>query len=266
MNEKDDRAHDGMDRPLKIPGSSGAAAALAKRFYDEVGVRPLPAKPGSRGDRLFAIDLDGRPVRTPAKHVVAVPSEALGEALAAEWRAQGERIDPRSMPLTRIVNSGLDGVAGREAEVAEDLVKFAGTDLLFYRAEHPVELVDRQARLWDPILDWASRELGVAFVVGAGVMHVAQEPLLAERFRGRVARFGPLELAALHVMTTISGSAIIAWATAAGRLAPEAAWTAAHVDEDWQIEQWGEDAEAGARRHARWLEFAAAAALVGMLR
>jgi chaperone required for assembly of F1-ATPase len=213
----------------------------------------------------FSILLDGKPVRTPAKALLAVPTRALAEAIAAEWQGQGERIDPASMPLTKLANSVLDGVTGREADVRADIVKYAGGDLVCCRALEPEALVQRQAEAWDPIVAWSNQALGACFAVAAGIMPVEQP----EAATGAVARalegYAPFGLCAVHVMTTLMGSALLALAHARGRLGAEAAWAAAHVDEDWQIAKWGQDAEAKARRQRRWQEMQAASRLLGLL-
>lgn len=225
-----------------------------KRFYEAVSV-------GGDPDGGFRILLDGRTVRTPARSVLAFPSAALAEAAGAEWRAQAEVIRPETMPLTRLANSCIDGVAPNRAAVADDIVKYAGTDLVCYRAEGPEGLVARQRAAWDPLVAWAERRLGARFVLSEGVMPVAQSAALLSSVRALLPVAEPLRLGALHALTTLTGSAVIALAVAEGRLSVEDAWSAAHVDEDWNIALWGEDAEAKARRDRRRLE-AAAAALV----
>jgi chaperone required for assembly of F1-ATPase len=228
-----------------------------KRFYR--GVTVDGAAPA------FRVLLDGKPVLTPAKRELALPNRPLAEAVAAEWEAQGERIDPGTMPLTRLVNSAVDGVAGREAEVRADIAKYAAGDLLCYRAEAPAELVCRQAEAWDPVLAWARAALGANFAVGRGIVPVAQPEAAAEAVGRALARLDVFGLAAHHVMTTLTGSVLLALAHAGGRLTGEEAWAAAHVDEDWQIGQWGEDAEAKARREKRWAEMQAASRLLALL-
>jgi chaperone required for assembly of F1-ATPase len=228
-----------------------------KRFYRAVtvdGVAPT-----------FRVLLDGKPMRTPAKRELALPARALAEAVAAEWEAQGERVDPAAMPLTRLVNSALDGVAGREDEVRAEIAKYAGSDLLCYRAESPAELVRRQAVAWDPILAWARAELDVHLATGQGIVPVPQPQAAIAAIEGVLADLDALALAAHHLMTTLTGSAVLALAHACGRLTAEEVWAAAHVDEDWQISQWGEDAEAKARRHRRWAEMQAASRLLNLL-
>ena len=230
--------------------------ALPRRFYTEASI-------GAAAAGGFAVLLDGRPVRTPAKAALAVPSESLAEALAAEWRAQGEIIEPQSMPLTRLVNSALDGVAGaREATIAE-VAKFAETDLVCYRAGEPTALVAAQAEAWDPVIAFARDALGAQFVLAEGVMFVAQtaSTLAAVRHALEAETAGPagaLRLAALSVMTSLTGSVLLALGVARGSIDAAAAWRAAHVDEDHQIAIWGHDAEAASRRDQRWRDMEAA--------
>jgi chaperone required for assembly of F1-ATPase len=231
--------------------------ARPKRFYRTSSVDGrAPA---------FRVLLDGKPVRTPARRELAVPSRALAEALAAEWQAQGEYIDPASMPLTRLANSAIDGVTGREGEVRADIAKCARSDLLCYRAEGPAELVRRQAEAWDPVLAWARDALGARLVLGQGIVPVAQPPAATAAIEGALAGLDAFALSAHHVMATLTGSALLALAHARGRLTAEEAWAAAHVDEDWQISRWGEDAEARARRDRRWTEMQAASRLLALL-
>jgi chaperone required for assembly of F1-ATPase len=238
-----------------------AARPLLKRFYKAVTV----AEPGAQGPDGFRILLDGKTVRTPAKAVLAVPARALAAAIAAEWEAQREHIDPATMPLTKLVNSAIDGVRGREAVVREDIAKYAASDLLCYRASSPEPLAHRQAELWDPVLAWSRDELGLPLVVVEGIMPVAQPEAATAALARALAGYNAFALAALHVMTTLTGSALLALAHARGRLDVEAAWAAAHVDEDWQIAKWGEDTEAKARRQRRWAEMQAASRLLALM-
>ena len=229
---------------------SRPAPAVARRFYQRVAVEP--AADG------FAVVLDGRPIRTPARARLVVPLAPVAERIADEWRGQGERIDPATMPATRLANSALDGVAARTREVTDEIVGFAGSDLLFYRAAAPEGLVARQAALWDPILAEAERALAVRFILAEGVMPVDQSaPALAAVRRAVPPE--PFTLAGVHVLTTLTGSALIALAVHRRALPLDAAWAAAHVDEDWNIALWGEDAEAAARRARRHRDAEAAA-------
>lgn len=241
----------------KVPGREPLRPQLPRRFYKDVSIEPA-----GEGHRIL---LDGRPVRTPKKAELAVSQAALGEAMAEEWRAQGEFIDPETMPLTKMVNTALDAVAGQEAAVAADIAAFAGSDLTCYRAEHPTELVALQARAWAPVLAWAQEALEANFVLTEGVMPIEQPPEAVKAVADAVTRYDALSLAGLHVMTTLTGSALIALAHAQGRLSAEEAWAAAHADEDFQISQWGEDLEARERRARRWAEFQAASRLFGFV-
>ena len=231
----------------------GANTELPKRFYATASV----------GETVggYAVLLDGKTVRTPSKKPLAVPRRATAQALAAEWDAQVKIINPATMPLTRLVNSAIDGVIGQEREVAADAAKFAGSDLLCYRADLPEGLVALQKQHWDPVLAWAARDLGCQFNVTIGVRYVAQPPDALAKIATLVARYDPFTLAGLHSMTTLMGSVLLALAVARGHLTGQAAWTAAHVDEDWQISLWGTDDEAVARRQSRWRDMQAAMVL-----
>jgi len=247
-------------KPVNVPGKEAATAPLPKRFYANVTIDTAAPEEG------FAILLDGRAVRTPKKMPLVVPTRALAEAIAAEWAAQGERIDPQTMPLSKLAITAIDGVGGAAAEVAAEIVKFAGSDLLCYRAEGPEALVQRQAEVWDALLQWCEAELGACFILAEGVMPVEQSREALDRIAVEVAPFDALALTGLHVMMTLTGSALLALAHAKGRLSLEEAWAAAHLDEDWQISQWGEDAEAAERRAVRWAEMQAASRFLELLR
>jgi chaperone required for assembly of F1-ATPase len=228
------------------------AVELPKRFYETVSVETE--------DGVYAIRLDGRSVRTPSRRVLVAPSRRIAEIIAAEWRGQGERIDPATMPATRLANTVIDGIADDPLPVRDDAARFAETDLLFYRADAPERLVERQRLSWDPIVAWAERLAGGRFVLGQGVMHVAQPPATLEGVRRVLSsETNPFRIAALHQMTTLTGSVLIALAVMHGHLDVDQAWVAAHVDEDWNIEQWGADEEAEARRARRFADMRAAA-------
>lgn len=231
--------------------------ALRRRFYRDVAVVG-----GAAG---AAIALDGRPVRTPARGALAVPSRALAEALAAEWRRQGEVIDPASMPLTRLANTVIDGVAAAADEVAGEIRKYLGSDLLCYRAATPEGLSARQAAHWDPVVAWARAALGADFAVGRGVVHVAQ-PASAIAAASTAIPAHPWRLGAVHAITTLTGSALIALALDRGAITVAAAWAAAHVDEDWNMEFWGRDEPALARRRFQFDEMTAAATVLAEIR
>ncbi len=248
---------DGEPRKPMKAAQQAMRPAPPKRFFETAGIEER--------DGAFVLTLDGRPARTPARNPMAVPTRPLGEALAAEWQAQEAVIDPAAMPLTRLVNSAIDGVAPSMAEVAEDIAKYVGSDLIVYRAGESDRLVAEQAAAWDPILAWAYEAFGARFLLSQGVTFVAQPETAVAALRGRIAaETSPFRLAALHVMTTLTGSALIALAHAAGRLTAEEAWAAAHVDEHFQERVWGEDEEAMQRRARRRADFLAAAHLYAL--
>ncbi len=231
--------------------------SLVKRFYRTVEICE------AAGGR-YALTLDGRGARTPGRNPLAAKSRALMLKVAAEWERQRETIEPADMPLTRLLNAAIDGVSRTMAETRAEVLKYAGSDLLCYRAQEPESLAERQRLALDPVLAWAAEALGARFILSAGVMHVEQPPQSIAAVRSAIEDFDdPVALAALSAMTTLSGSALLALAVAHGRLSPEAAWRAAHVDEDFEIERWGVDEEARARREARWREFEAAALAAG---
>lgn len=232
---------------------------LPRRFYKEVSV-------GER-EGSFVLLLDGRASKSPGGNRLALPFLAAARRLADEWQAQTEFIDPAAMPLTRIVNSAIDGVAHRRDATVDEIARYAGADLVCYRAAEPRTLVEAQAAAWDPILVFAREKLGAHFICTEGVVFVEQkEPSRAavKQAIARIANSGraaPFALAALHVMTTHTGSVLLALAVAHGARTPTEAWTAAHVDEDFEMRAWGEDAEALQRRVRQWREMEAAASL-----
>ncbi|MCO6385657.1 ATP12 family chaperone protein [Aliihoeflea sp. 40Bstr573] len=234
---------------------------LPKRFYKSASVRQDPAT----GD--FAVELDGKPVRTPGRAVLALPTEAAARLVADEFDAQTEEINPFDMPVLRIGNTAIDGVSTDTQAVLEDILRYSSTDLVCYRAEGPESLVVRQSEGWDRILDWARASLGARFVIAEGVMHVDQprEAIGAVGIHLKM-REEPFRLSALHVMTSLTGSALIALAVDAGELTAEEGWMAAHIDEDWNISQWGEDGEAAKMRAAKKRDMLAAATLLEALK
>ena len=250
----DDRATPQQSAARHVRGER--PRALPKRFYQLVTVDAAPTPPDVR------ILLDGRPIRTPAKRELAVPGEALAEAIAAEWRAQLTTIDPATMPLTKLVNTAIDGVRGREAEVRADIVGYAGSDLVCYLASAPADLVASQQERWGPVRDWFGDHVGVELRWTQSIQHVEQDELLATRLDAVMSAYGAFELAALHVITTLTGSAVLALACAERRLTVAQAWALAHIDEDFQIAMWGEDAEAAQRRSARTVDVDAASRLL----
>ncbi len=244
--------------PMKAAQQS-MRAGLPRRFYQTAGLERM-----ADGWRLV---LDGKPARTPARHPLMAANETVAAALASEWNAQAELIDPATMPLTRLVNAALDGVAAQAGAVRAEITRYAGTDLICYRAEAPAELSDAQAGLWDPLVAWAREALGAPLMLGAGVVHVPQPELALEQVARAVEAVpAPLPLAALSTVTTLTGSAIIARALAHGRLGPDEGWGAAHVDEDHQSRVWGVDDEATARMAARRRDYDAAALVLDATR
>ena len=244
--------------PMRAAQANMRAPTL-RRFYQRVEV----VEDDGGG---FAVKLDGRSVRTPGKRPLVAPSRTIAELIAAEWTAQGETIAPMTMPATRLANSAIDGVAGALAATRAEIAKYATADLVCYRAEGPEALVALQAEAFDPVLAWGRERLGVRFITTVGIAHVAQpETALAAARTAVEAYADPFAVAALHVMTSLTGSLLIALMTAKGALTAADAWQVAHVDEDFQIARWGEDDEAKARHAARWRDFEAAAkVLAGM--
>lgn len=230
--------------------------SLRRRFYEQAAAAPIADG--------FAVQLDGKPARTPARRLLAAPTLALAQAIAAEWQAQRETIDPGTMPLTRLANAIIDGVRDHPDAVAAEVEKYLASDLVCYRANTPQGLAERQAHHWDPILAWANEVLGACFTVGEGVVHVAQPAAALAAARAKIPR-DPWRLGAVHAVTTLTGSALIALTLADARLTAEQAWQAAHVDEDWNMEQWGRDELALERRAFRFAELQAAATVLRSL-
>ncbi|WP_294330577.1 ATP12 family protein [uncultured Sphingomonas sp.] len=212
-----------------------------------------------------AIELDGRPVRTPARALLTLPTPPLAEAVAEEWRGIGEEIDPRAMPLTGFANAAIDQIAPNPAPFAADLARYGESDLLCYRAELPEPLVERQAAHWDPLLDWARTRYDVHFETTAGIMHRPQPPATVARLQEVVAALDPFRLAALSPLVTISGSLVAALALLEGAATSETVWRAAQLDEDWQAEQWGDDDLATRARNVRRADFDAAVRFLSLL-
>jgi chaperone required for assembly of F1-ATPase len=229
-----------------------------RRFYDEVAV-------AATADG-FAIALDGKPVRTPAKAPLAVPGRALADAMAAEWAAQGERIELQTMPLTRLASTAIDLVAPRRGEIVAGIARYAGTDLVCYRAQHPPELIARQHRAWQPLVDWVAERYGAPLAVTAGIVPQAQPAASLRALEGAVAAHDAMALAALNLATAACGSLVVALALAEGLLDAASAFAVSALDESFEIEQWGEDAEQAARRRALGEDIAAAAQFLALLR
>ncbi|MEM8812751.1 MAG: ATP12 family protein [Pseudomonadota bacterium] len=229
---------------------------LPKRFYKSVTI--------AGREEGHVVLLDGLPVKTPGKRTIAVPNATLAEVLAAEWEAQTEYINAGTMHATRIVNAGLDVVPAHREPIVEQLANYIGSDLLCYRADRPDGLVKRQTEIWDPVLRWAEDTCGMKFHLVEGLMPVDQPPVTAERAKAIFGEADDLSLAALHAATTLLGSAVLTIAHWKGFLDTEAAWKAAHVDEDWNFDTWGRDEDAMVRRALRWEEMRAAARVIGV--
>ena len=225
-----------------------------KRFYKEANVGP---------DR--EVLLDARRVQTPGRVPLALPNARLAEAIADEWNAQGDTIDPRAMPLTGLANAAIDRIGPAPGSFAAGLAVYGESDLLCYRAAGPAPLVARQTELWDPILAWARDRYAIAFEVTAGITHKPQPPETLARLAAAVATRDPFELAGLSPLVTISGSLVIALALAEGAIGLDAAWAAASLDEQWQVDQWGEDEEAMTALANRHADFAAGARFLSLL-
>ena len=229
---------------------------LRKRFYQRAHV--------GEGEGGFPVLLDGKKVTTPARHVLTAPTRVLAEAITQEWNAQQDVINPARMPLTRLANAVIDAVAEQAQEVTDEVAKYLGSDLLFYRAEAPAGLVERQAQNWNPLLTWAHDALGARFVPVEGVRFVQQprEALAAAR---AAIPAEPWALGAVSLIATLTGSALLALAIAHGAIDADEAWVAAHVDEDWQMEYWGRDEVALDRRAFRFGDFQAAVTVLRLV-
>jgi chaperone required for assembly of F1-ATPase len=209
--------------------------------------------------------LDGKVIQTPAGNELLVPSLPLAKKIAAEWEAQDDKVIPDTLPLTKLANTAIDGVVGREREVIEDIVSFASSDLICYRAEEPQELVMKQIAQWDPVLEWVAQGLGATFNTTFGVMHIQQPEESLQRIRSTIAEFDAFSLTPMHSMATLMGSTLLMLALLAGRIDLQSAWQSAHLDEDWQISKWGWDEETKARRESRWWEMDAASRFYNLL-
>jgi chaperone required for assembly of F1-ATPase len=235
----------------------GARTPRRKRFYAKADV--------VAADAGFAIALDGKLIRTPSGRIITAPSREIAQAIAAEWDAQQEMIDPLTMPMTRFANSLVEAVVDRVDDVAADIAKYFSSDLLFYRAAHPEALVARESEHWDGVLFWAADTLGAHFILAQGIVHVRQPDAAIEAAREALPT-DPWVVAAMHVVTTMTGSALLALALVHGAREPDEVWAAAHVEEDWNAEQWGVDEEAAGRRAARLVDFQAATRILRALR
>ena len=228
-----------------------------KRFWKEVDLAPVAAG--------FAVHLDGRPVRTPAREVLILPTRELAEAVVDEWRAVEERIDPRAMPVTGLANAAIDHIRPDPERFARDLAKYAEADLICYRAEGPSALIERQREHWDPLLAWARRRFDVDFLTTDGLMHVSQPDFTVDRLKSALLSLDPFRLAGMSPLVTIGGSLIAALAVLEGASNPAEAWLAVSLDERWQLEQWGSDVEAEVALENRERDFMAAARFLALL-
>lgn len=228
---------------------------LPRKFYKTVEV--------SENNGIL---LDGKAVKTPLKSALVMPYRALAQAVAAEWGAQDKVIDPETMPLTKLANTALDRATAERQHVLDEIVQYAGSDLVCYWADRPPDLVALQRQHWQPVLDWAATALAAPFTAITGVVHQPQSTAALNAVHVRVERFGPWELTGLYLLTTLTGSVLVSLMMQAGALTPQAAWSCVHLDEDYQIAQWGEDAEAMARRASRKQELEALVQYFEMLK
>ena len=228
-----------------------------KRFWRDVAVE-------QEADG-WTIKLDGRPVKTPARAALAVPTRTLADAIAGEWRSVEGKIDPRAIPLTGLANAAIDRIAPDREAFADNLARYAEADLACYRADGPRALVERQEQQWDKLLGWARRRYDVDFVTTSGLMHVAQPAATIERLSHAVAALDPFRLAGLSPLVTVGGSLVAALAVLEKALAPEEAWDAVSIDERWQLEQWGADADAEVALDNRRRDFLSASRFLDLL-
>ncbi len=229
-----------------------------KRFWKEAGVTAT--------EDGFAIALDGRPLKTPARASLVVPTQALADAIAAEWNAVADKVDPRAMPLTGLANAAIDRIAPDRDQHVAALAQYGESDLIAYRADHPADLVAHQEAVWGPLVTWARTRFDMDFHVFSGIMHKPQPAATLARLHQAVDSFDAFQLAALNPLVTISGSLVIALAYAEDAISLDAAWAAAQLDELWQIEKWGEDVLAAQARAARRADLDAAARFLNLLK
>lgn len=229
-----------------------------KRFYKEAAV--------AEKDGKFTVELDGRSIKTPAKSECLMPTRAMAEAVASEWNAQGEEIDPNLMPITKLMNTAIDRVEARRDELIGELVKYAGSDQLCYRAEHPTELVELQAKFWDPLLARLKDKYEIEFKLAKGIIFENQDEDALNTYKKLIEDIDSFALTAYHGMTTVTGSVTIGLHLYDGHLSVDEAWVAGNVDEDFQISQWGEDEEAEERRKALREELGNAARFLSLCR
>jgi len=238
---------------------SDRLSRLPKRFYKKVSYEEREERKG------WHVLLDGKPINTPVQTRFVVPSQSLAKVIAAEWDAQGEHIDSDTMPLLRLANTALCQIQGREEAVADEIAAYASSDLLCYRAEGPQGLVEAQMQKWDPVLAWFKAEWDADFTLASGIIHADQPDESLRCVRRELGKADAFALSALHTITSLTGSVLLALAHAYGPFSAPEIWGAAHVDEDWQISQWGEDTDASMRREARGKEMTAAAQFLDFL-
>lgn len=229
-----------------------------KRVYKKVAVEAV--------DGGYRVTLDGKPLHTPARAPLVLPRRALIEAIAAEWDAQIEKIQPQTMPVMQLVSTAIDRVMPQRERIAADIAEYAATDLVCYRAELPAELVARQHSIWQPLVDWARREFDAPLAVTAGVMPRPQPAEALQALRHAIDSLDDLELTALQALTSVCGSLVIAMALRGGFIDADQAWSASQLDETFQIEKWGEDAEADKRRQALLTDIRNTARFLELLR
>lgn len=211
-----------------------------KRFYKDASIKPV--------DDMFAVLLDGKQIKTPEKSACLIPTLPLAKRIAKEWDAQEDEIVPANMPLTKLMNTSIDRVKKRRDDLIDELVKYAGSDQLCYRAEHPVELIELQDKIWDPLLKWMSEENNVTLKLASGIIFLEQDSQEIENFRSILLKIDSIALTALHCMITVTGSVTVGYALFKGHISEEEAWEAGHLDENFQVSQWGIDEEAEERR------------------
>ena len=214
-----------------------------RKFYKKAEYEAL--------DGAFVIKLDGRIVKTPSKVDLVIPKEDLAEAISHEWNEQEEFIKPDKMPLTKLTNTAIDRVETRSTEIIDEIAKYISSDLLCYRAENPKELVEQQGERWDSVLSWAENALGIRLNVTRGIVHVDQPDASIVAAKQELGKYDAFILSGLHNMTTLLGSGILPLAIIKKHISADDAWDMAHIDEDWQAQQWGVDEEAKARREKR---------------
>ena len=228
-----------------------------RRFWKEVTVE--------RDEAGWAVRLDGRSLRTPARASLSVPNRPLADAIAEEWRSAGDEIDPSAMPLTGFANAAIDRVAPERQAFASGLGRYAEADLACYRSEWPPELVQRQEQGWDPLLAWARRRYDIDLATTSGLIHIPQPPATVDRLVHEVTALDPFRLAGLSSLVTIGGSLIAGLAVLEKAMPAEEAWAAVSVDDRWQLEQWGSDTEAEKALENRRRDFLAAARFLELL-